>query len=54
MILQSLIQIVDIGLQISVMMQLHRLPADVRFHRIIRIGKRRIDKGIVFVQGKFS
>ena len=49
---KHLIQIVDIGLQIPVAMEFHGFPADKRFHGVIGIGKRRIDKRIVFVQQK--
>lgn len=49
---QCAVQIVDIGLQMSVVVQPHGFFIDIGFHGIIRIRQGRVDKFIVVIHLK--
>ena len=49
MVFQDTVQPVNICLKVSVMMKPHSLCVDIRFHRMIFIRYRWVDKRIVFV-----
>ena len=47
---QNIIQLINIGLQVPVVVKAHGLCVDIRFHPVIFIGQRWIYKRIFFIQ----